>query len=78
MEGEGIGGRIRRIRIDKRMSRSCVAERVGISKESLGRYEREERQISAVVLLKIAEFFDCPPNDLLGKPSNIEAAEKAS
>lgn len=78
MKNESIGGRIMLARLDKEITRSHLAEHIGISKESLGRYEREERQIPAVTLLKIAAVLDCSPSDLFGDPSEvIKVAEKA-
>ena len=48
------------------LSREELAKKVGISSETLARYEREEREPNATVMKKLAVALGVTPNDLLG------------
>ena len=60
------------------MSAEKLAEQVGISKNSLGRYERAERDIPVAIIAKIAAALDLSaPSDLM-RSAEERAARHAS
>ena len=66
-----MGSRIRELRVERRLTQSEVARRMGISKSMLSSYEASQRSPSYKVLVKIALFFSVSTDYLLGieKPS---------
>lgn len=62
-----FGSRIIELRKSLKLSQTDVAEKVGIHKNVLGKYEREEVKPSIDVALKIAEFFGVSLDYLVGK-----------
>ena len=66
-----LGARIRALRLEKQMTQTEVAQRVGISKAMVSSYELELRSPSYDILIKLAAFFCVSTDYLLGveKPS---------
>lgn len=60
-----IGGRIKKARRHARMSQKDLADRVGISVNSLCRYEKDSRVIDAATLAKIVKATHSSANWLL-------------
>lgn len=61
-----LGRQIAAERTGAGMSAEKLAERVGISKNSLGRYERAERDIPLLIVTKIAAALNLSaPSDLM-------------
>lgn len=61
--------KIKKIRSEKRISQSDIAEYLGIAHNNYGRIERGEGELSVGRLFKIAEFLQVSPNELLGSES---------
>lgn len=73
-----LGRQIAAERTAAGMSAEKLAEQVGISKNSLGRYERAERDIPVAIIAKIAAALDLSaPSDLM-RSAEERAARHAS
>lgn len=59
------GENIRKIRESKGMSRKQLADKLGITEMSVGRYENNQREPKYVTLTKIAEVFDINIKELI-------------
>lgn len=64
---EQFGRRIQKLREKRRVSRKTMAELIGISRTSLGNYERGDRAPDIIVASKIADYFDISMDELLGR-----------
>lgn len=62
-----IGLRIKELREERGLSQKELAEILEISRPSITKYERSEREPSYAVLLKISDFFGVSSDYLLGK-----------
>ena len=60
------GARVRRLRREQRMTQAVMAESLGISTSYLNLIERDQRPISAQILLQLVEVFDIDPRGLAG------------
>lgn len=69
-----VGGRLRAIRRQKRLSLQDVEATSGqeFKASVLGAYERGERALSVSRLVRLAEIYDVPPDQLLPRESEIE------
>jgi transcriptional regulator with XRE-family HTH domain len=63
-----VGPRLRRIRTERGMSLSALAEATGISKSTLSRLETGQRRPSLELLLPIAQAHQVPLDELVGAP----------
>src|SRR3954454_12788955 len=65
---ELVGPRLRRLREQRGVTLSEVAERTGISKSTLSRLENGQRRPSLELLLPLAQTYRVPLDDLVGAP----------
>jgi transcriptional regulator with XRE-family HTH domain len=63
-----VGARLRRIRTQRGVSLSALAEATGISKSTLSRLESNQRRPSLELLLPIAQAHQVPLDELVGAP----------
>ncbi|AQZ66375.1 Cys-tRNA(Pro) deacylase YbaK [[Actinomadura] parvosata subsp. kistnae] len=63
-----VGPRLRRIRTQRQVSLSALAEATGISKSTLSRLESGQRRPSLELLLPIAQAHQVPLDELVGAP----------
>ncbi|GAA2670771.1 XRE family transcriptional regulator [Nonomuraea recticatena] len=63
-----VGARLRRIRMQRGVSLSALAEATGISKSTLSRLESNQRRPSLELLLPIAQAHQVPLDELVGAP----------
>ncbi|MFE7424914.1 helix-turn-helix domain-containing protein [Streptomyces sp. NPDC057545] len=63
-----VGSRLRRIRAQRGVSLSALAEATGISKSTLSRLESGQRRPSLELLLPIAQAHQVPLDELIGAP----------
>lgn len=61
-----IGERIKKIRTDKKMKQSDLAEKSGLSRVAIGNYERGDRTPNIETLKKIADALDTALVDIIG------------
>lgn len=74
ISGTRVGERLRAIRRQKGLSLHDVEARCGLEFKAsvLGAYERGERAISVPRLLRLAEIYEVPPDQLLPRDSDVE------
>jgi transcriptional regulator with XRE-family HTH domain len=60
-----LGKRLRELRVEKRLTLQQLADELDITKTSLVKYERGEREPNIATLIKIANYFDCSIDWLL-------------
>jgi len=63
-----VGSRLRRVRLQRGLTLTDVAEEAGISKSTLSRLENGQRRPSLELLLPLAEIYRVPIDDLVGAP----------
>jgi transcriptional regulator with XRE-family HTH domain len=63
-----VGPRLRRVRDERRVTLTEVAEQTGISKSTLSRLENSQRRPSLELLLPLAQAYRVPLDDLVGAP----------
>lgn len=61
-----IGENIKKIRIEKGISRKSLSEDLNVSESTISRYENGKRKPNAEILKKIAVILDVPINELFG------------
>lgn len=61
-----LGYRLRKLRLERGMTQTQLAKRIGISKSAISGYELELRQPTYNVLRKLARFFDVTTDYLIG------------
>lgn len=62
-----LGTRLRALREEKGLTLEQVANSVGTTKVSIGRYEKDEREPKSEMLNLLADFFDVSVDYLLGR-----------
>lgn len=65
---ELVGDRLKRIRAQRAMTLTAVANATGISKSTLSRLESGQRKPSLELLLPLAQTYRVPLDDLVGAP----------
>ncbi|MGI9438683.1 MAG: helix-turn-helix domain-containing protein [Parvibaculales bacterium] len=60
------GARVRRLRREQRLTQAAMAQALGISTSYLNLIERDQRPVSAQILLQLVEVFDIDPRGLAG------------
>jgi transcriptional regulator with XRE-family HTH domain len=61
-----LGARIKKLRMDKKLTQSILSEKLQLSSSAIGMYERDERQPDMETLIKFAKFFEVSTDYLLG------------
>ena len=61
-----LGERLRTLRLEKQITQTEMAKRIGITKVMISSYELDQRQPSYDVLIKLAAFFGVTADFLLG------------
>ena len=62
-----ISQRIKELRIDKKLTQSQLATKVGCSTSMVSRWETADCEPTATAILKLSEALDCSTDYLLGK-----------
>jgi transcriptional regulator with XRE-family HTH domain len=63
-----VGGRLRRIRTQRRLTLTAVADSTGISKSTLSRLENGQRRPTLELLLVLSQAYRVPLDDLVAAP----------
>ena len=66
------GPRIRRLRREQRLTQAAMAEALGISTSYLNLMERDQRPVSAQILLQLIDVFDIDPRGLAGDEEALD------
>ncbi len=62
-----ISLRIKELRIDKKLSQTQLAAKVGCSPSMISRWETADCEPTATAILKLSEALECSTDYLLGK-----------
>ena len=65
---DGVGQRLRRVRAQRQLTLTGVAEATGISKSTLSRLENGQRRPTLELLLALSGTYRVPLDDLVGAP----------
>lgn len=65
-----IGSKIMKLRKDKKMSQSDLANAIGTSRVMIGNYERNENMPSIEIVLKIAKLYNVSVDFIVGEGLN--------
>ena len=71
------GENIKRIRQEKKISRECLANKVGMSVFTVAKYEQNSRQLSVAMLYKIADALGTPVSELIKEDDNESTEPKS-
>jgi transcriptional regulator with XRE-family HTH domain len=63
-----VGGRLKRLRVRRRMTLTGVSEATGISKSTMSRLETGQRRPTLELLLALSQVYRVPLDDLVGAP----------
>ena len=63
--------RIRELREEKNLSQDDVAKAIGTNQRNIGRWEKNENEPTSGFLLKLANFFECSVDYLLGRSDDF-------
>lgn len=63
--------RLRELRREKDLTQKQLAEKIGLSQQVVGYYENEINQPSPDMLIRIADFFQCSIDYLLGREDDF-------
>ena len=69
---QNFGPNLARLRIEKGVSQTQLAEYLGIGKQSISDYEKQKSYPTFANLDKIAEYFNATPTQLFGTSKEIE------
>ena len=61
-----LGEKLRTLRLEKHMTQTEMAQRIGVSKAMISSYELEQRQPSYGILIKFAAFYGVTTDFLFG------------
>jgi len=70
------GDRLRKLRENKKMYQEDLAKKLNVSKSAIGMYERDEREPNDETLIKMATFFSCTTDYLLGHSDDPDLTAK--
>ncbi|WP_124098328.1 helix-turn-helix transcriptional regulator [Ruminococcus sp. Marseille-P6503] len=68
-----VGERLKKVRIQKGIKISEIANELGISERAYRNYESNERDLSTMTLLKICLYFDISSEYILGISEQIKS-----
>lgn len=67
-----------KLRKDAGMSQFELAERLGVSQQTISKYEKGTRQPDNATLLKLSEIFNCSVDYLLGRTDDPSPRDETS
>jgi transcriptional regulator with XRE-family HTH domain len=65
-----LGNRIKRLRVDNKLTQKQLSEKLSISESAVGMYERNEREPSFEIVVNLSEIFKVTVDYLLGRTDN--------
>lgn len=71
-----IGNRLKKLREEKRLKQSDLANKLGVSQQTISQYEKDIREPDPVMSKKIASFFDVSIDYLYGNSSERSTVDK--
>lgn len=67
-----LGERLKKLREEKELTLEYVAQKVGTTKVSISRYEKNYREPKGEMLILLADFYDVSTDYLLGRDTSAE------
>ena len=67
--------RLKKCRVDKQLSQTTIADMLNITRQAYNHYETGQRQPTQDTLLKLADYFDCSVDYLLGRTDHAKGYE---
>ena len=58
--------KLKEIRTKKGLTQQQLAEELQVGRQTISRYEKGTRELSAEMIIKIVEILDCSADELLG------------
>ncbi|WP_309662353.1 short-chain fatty acyl-CoA regulator family protein [Sphingomonas sp.] len=71
-----LGARLKRLRRDRGLNQSAMAEQLGISPSYLNHLERNQRPVTAGILLRLAESFDVDVKTFASEGGEVAGADQ--
>jgi len=68
---------LRKIRLERGLKLSDVANDLAMKSETLRRYETGERQVNIHLLKRFAEYYGVPQSEITGDPGALTSRERA-
>lgn len=62
-----FGNNIKNLRVKKNMTQSDLAEKLNLSRPTIGRYENDERFPDKDTIIELAELFDVSIDEMFGR-----------
>ncbi len=66
---------IKQLRYEKKLTQAQLGEIIGATQKSISRYEKEEIELNFNQLIKIADYFSCSIDYLLGRENDFGIIE---
>lgn len=66
-----LSKRLKELRFNHKMSQKDLAEKLFVSGQAVGKWERDEASPNPETLLRISEIFGITVDELLGRPSSL-------
>lgn len=63
--------RLKELREEKRLSQSSIASAIGTNQRNIGRWEKDENEPTVGFLIKLADFFDCSIDYIVGREDDF-------
>lgn len=63
--------RIKELRDEKQLSQKFLAEKIGTSQRNIGRWENGENEPTYTQLVKLADFFNCSIDYIVGREDDF-------
>lgn len=70
--------RIKELRLEKFLTQSELGKVVGVNHSAVGKYEREELEPNISTLHKLADFFGCSIDYLVGREDDFGNVQRSS
>src|SRR5687768_16920879 len=71
-----LGARLKRLRRDRGLNQSAMADQLGISPSYLNHLERNQRPVTAGILLRLAEAFDVDVKTFASEGGEVAGADQ--
>jgi len=65
-----LGNRIKELRLQKGITQEQLAQHLNVAKSTIGMWENEKREPNFKMLIRIADYFDCSIDYLLGRTND--------
>lgn len=73
-----IGNRVRKIRMQRKLTQRELAEKVMVSSSSITRLEKGQTMVSVFTIIEIAKVLEVPISDILAESVEFDEVEMAN